>query len=148
MTTYTFNSQEEMSGKKMFYSPNTFQSYGDAEIAAVEQFLREHPFDDASAVKRFEDQVAGIFKMKHGIFVNSGSSANFLACLALGIGPNDEVITPACTFPTTLSPLVFLHAKVTFCDVAEARYAPSVDQVMALVKPSTTVILIPDIVGD
>ena len=137
-----------MSGKKMFYSPNTFQSYGDAEIAAVEQFLREHPFDDASAVKRFEDQVAGIFKMKHGIFVNSGSSANFLACLALGIGPNDEVITPACTFPTTLSPLVFLHAKVTFCDVAEARYVPSVDQVMALVKPSTTVILIPDIVGD
>ena len=137
-----------MSGKKMFYSPNTFQSYGEAEITAVEEFLKNHPFDDSEVVRRFENQVAGLFKMKYGIFVNSGSSANFLACLALGIGPKDEVITPACTFPTTLSPLVFVHARVSFCDIAPGRYVPSVDQVMALVRPSTTVILIPDIVGD
>lgn len=134
--------------RKIYYSPNTFQSYGEPEIKAVEKFLQENSIDDKNAIVKFEERIASIFHMKHGIFVNSGSSANLLACLALDICEKDEVITPACTFPTTLSPLIFLKSNVVFVDVAEHHYVPSVKQVLDAIKETTTAVLIPDLVGD
>jgi CDP-6-deoxy-D-xylo-4-hexulose-3-dehydrase len=137
-----------MSRPKIFYSPNTFQSFGAPEIDAVQSFLTSHPFNSPDPIVAFENRISSLCGMSHGIFVNSGSSANLLACLALGLGPNSEVITPACTFPTSVSPMVFLGSNVIFSDVAEGRYVPSVSQVLSLVTPKTTAILIPDIVGD
>lgn len=137
-----------MDCRKLYYSPNTFQSYGAAEVSRVADFLRSSAYDDGRVVEEFEARVASLFQMQHGILVNSGSSANLLAALALGIGPADEVITPACTFPTTLSPFIFLGARVVFCDIAPGRYVPSVAQVLALVTPRTTAIMVPDLVGD
>ena len=137
-----------MSNKKMYYSPNTFQSYGEAEITYVKEFLEGNSYDDAKIVEKFEERVSLLFHMKHGILVNSGSSANLLACLALGIGAQDEIITPACTFPTTLSPFIFLGANVVFCDIEEGHYVPSVEQIMKLVTDKTTAVMIPDLVGD
>ncbi|KAH0794393.1 DegT/DnrJ/EryC1/StrS aminotransferase family protein [Histomonas meleagridis] len=134
--------------KNLTYSPNTFQSYGEKEINAVKQFLSNNDFNDEKIIEKFEERVASLFGMKYGIFVNSGSSANLLACLALGIGPDDEVITPTCTFPTTLSPLIFLGSQVIFSDICEGHYVPSVEQILSLITPKTTVILIPDLVGD
>lgn len=134
--------------RKIYYSPNTFQSYGEPEIDAVEKFLRENSIDDKNAIVKFEERISSIFNMKYGIFTNSGSSANLLACLALDINEKDEVITPACTFPTTLSPLIFLKSKVIFVDIAEKHYVPSVKQVLDAIRPTTTAVLIPDLVGD
>ncbi|OHT12694.1 DegT/DnrJ/EryC1/StrS aminotransferase family protein [Tritrichomonas foetus] len=134
--------------RKIFYSPNTFQSYGDPEIEGVDKFLKENALNDKAAITKFEERVASLFNVKYGIFVNSGSSANLLACLALDINEKDEVITPACTFPTTLSPLIFLRSNVVFCDVYERHYVPSVQQVLDLVTDKTTAVLIPDLVGD
>jgi CDP-6-deoxy-D-xylo-4-hexulose-3-dehydrase len=133
---------------KIYYAPHTFQSFGEAEMIAVQSFLRDHPLLENSPIEAFEGKVAQLFGMKHGIFVNSGSSANLLSCLALGLGPNDEVITPACTFATTLSPLVLFKCKVRFCDVDARRYVPSVSQIIELITDSTTVVLMPDVVGD
>lgn len=137
-----------MNSRKIYYSPNTFQSYGEPEINAVEKFLQENSIDDKNAVNKFEERMASIFNVKYGVFVNSGSSANLLACLALDIGEKDEVITPACTFPTTLSPLIFLKSNVIFVDVAENHYVPSVKQVIDAIRDTTTAVLIPDLVGD
>ena len=134
--------------RKIFYSPNTFQSYGDPEINAVLDYIRENPIDDKEAVAKFENRIASLFKMKHGVFVNSGSSANLLGYIALGFGEGSKVITPACTFPTTISPLIFLKSKIVFSDIDQGRFVPSVDQVMELVKDDVTGISIADLVGD
>lgn len=138
---------------KIYYAPNSFQSYGDNESNAVLSFLKStkcHPTEAESQkiVSEFEQAIGQLFGMKYGIFVNSGSSANLLACLGINLGEKDEVITPACTFPTTLSPIIFCGSKVVFVDVAPGHFVPSVDQVMQLVSPKTTAILIPDLVGD
>jgi CDP-6-deoxy-D-xylo-4-hexulose-3-dehydrase len=134
--------------EKIFYAPHMFQSFGEAEMTAVQSFLKENPILENNAIEEFEAKVSGLFGQKFGIFVNSGSSANLLSCLALHLGPNDEVITPACTFSTTISPLVLLKCNIRFCDVSVGRYVPSVSQIMELVRDSTTVVLIPDVVGD
>ena len=138
---------------KIYYSPNTFQSYGNEEMQAVLSYLKGtncHPSKEESRtiISQFEEHICKLFGMKHGIFVNSGSSANLLACFGLNISEKDEVITPACTFPTTLSPLIFCGAKIVFVDVAPGHFVPSVEQVLNLISPKTTAILIPDLIGD
>ena len=141
------SSQQQPRGK-LYYSPNTFQSYGEPEMKSVLDWLKNNKLDDQKIIQQFEETVAKIFEAKHGIFVNSGSSANLLACLSAGIGPGKEVITPTCTFPTTLSPIIFLGATPVFCDIDNRRYVPSVEQVLKLITPKTYAVLIPHLVGD
>ena len=53
------------------------------------------------ALARFEKELAQYFAMKHAVGLNSGTDALWLAFLALGIQPGDEVITTANTFFAT-----------------------------------------------
>ena len=71
-----------------------------------------------------------------------------LAYIVSGIGPNVEVITPACTFSTTAAPLVQLGAIVKFCDVSPNCYVPSVDQILSRLSQNTKVIVIPNLLGN
>ena len=95
--------------KKVWYAPNRFESYGEEEIKAVEECLRDGwlaGFGPRS--KQFEESIAKEFGKKHGVFVNSGSSACLLALASLGLEKDAKVITPALTFSTTLAPIVQL----------------------------------------
>jgi CDP-6-deoxy-D-xylo-4-hexulose-3-dehydrase len=56
-------------------------------------------------VAEFEKRVAALFAKRHGIMVNSGSSANYLAVEISGLKKGSEVITPALTFSTTIAPI-------------------------------------------
>ena len=96
---------------------------------------------------QFEREVSAYFGKKHGIFCNSGSSANVLALLMAGLKPGDEVITPACTFSTTVAPLCQLGLSIKFCDVGVRTFVPSVEQTLASLSPSTKAIFIPNLAG-
>ena len=73
----------------------------------------------------FERKLAETLQVKHALLVNSGSSANLLAFMALTspmlgerrIKRGDEVITVACGFPTTVAPIVQYGAVPVFVDV-------------------------------
>jgi len=87
-------------------------------VESILQFwLTAGPF-----AKQFETQMRDYFQSNAAYLVNSGSSANLLMVATLlspqiknGLRRGDEVITPAVTFPTTLTPLVQngLHAIST-----------------------------------
>lgn len=91
--------------------------------------------------------VSHFFGKAHGIFCNSGSSANILALHMAGLKPGDEVITPACTFSTTVAPLCQLQLKPVFCDVEVRTFVPSVTQVMEKVTERTKALFIPNLAG-
>jgi CDP-6-deoxy-D-xylo-4-hexulose-3-dehydrase len=95
----------------------------------------------------FENLVSEYFGKKYGIFCNSGSSANVLALLMAGLKPGDEVITPACTFSTTVAPLCQLGLKVVFCDVESRTFVPSVKQTIDKVTSETKALFIPNLAG-
>jgi len=138
-----------MAQRKVWYAPNKFESYGEEEIKAVEACLRDGwlaGFGPRS--KEFEQKIAKAFGKKYGVFVNSGSSACLLALAALDLAKGSEVITPACTFSTTLAPIIQLGYKPVFCDVDLTAYVPTVADVIALITDNTKAIMIPNLIGN
>ena len=79
--------------------------------------------------------------------MNSGSSAILLGLNALNLQAGDEIITPACTFSTTIAPIIQCGLKPVFCDVEVGTYVPTPEQVCAKITDKTKVILLPDLIG-
>ena len=134
--------------KKVWYAPNKKEAYGDAEIKAVVDCLNDGwlaGFGPKSI--QFEKEVSALFGKKYGLFVNSGSSAILLGLNALNLEPGYEVITPACTFSTTLAPIIQCGLKPVFCDVEIGTYVPTPEQVCSKITDKTKVILLPNLIG-
>lgn len=135
--------------KKIWYAPNGLEAYGDAEIDAVTKCLRDGWLAGFGKYTiEFENRVATMFGKKHGLFVNSGSSACLLALACLDLPAGSEVITPACTFATTVSPILQLDLKPVFIDVQLHAYVPSVEQVIEKINPNTRAIMLPNLIGN
>ena len=83
--------------------PDSFIPYGrqtisEADIQAVVDVLRSPLITQGPVVPAFEQAVAKKVGAKHGIAVNSATSALHIACLALGLGPGDRLWTSPITF--------------------------------------------------
>ena len=137
-----------MNTKKIWYAPNKKEAYGDLEIKAVVDCLNDGWLAGfGPRTVEFEEKVSKLFCKKFGLFVNSGSSAIILGLNALNLEKGDEVITPACTFSTTLAPIIQCGLKPVFCDVEVGTYVPTAEQVIEKITDKTKVILLPDLIG-
>lgn len=135
--------------KKIWYAPNKFESYGEEEINAVTNCLKDGWLAGfGPKTIEFENQISSYFGKKYGVFVNSGSSACLLALACLQLPKGTKVITPACTFSTTLAPIIQLGLEPAFCDVQLTSYVPSVKDVIELVTDEVKVIMLPNLIGN
>ena len=121
--------------------------YGEEEIAAVVDVLRTST-QMGSRVRGMQERVAALFAKRHGIMVNSGSSANYLAIEILNLPKGAEVITPALTFATTVAPIVRAGLVPVFIDAAEATYNIDVSQIERAITPKTRAVMIPSLIGN
>ena len=121
--------------------------HGEDEIAAVTHVLRTST-QMGKHVHEFEKRVAGQFDKAHGVMVNSGSSANYLAVELLGLHEGAEVITPALTFATTVAPLVKNGLIPVFVDVEPDTFNIDVDQVEGAISSKTRALMIPNLIGN
>lgn len=135
------------SPKKVWYAPHTFEAYGEEEIMAVDNCLRQGWLAPGALTAEFERQVATYFGKKYGVMVNSGSSANLIGLAVLGLKKGDEIVTPACTFSTCIAPMEQLGLKPVFVDVEVGRYVPSTDAVLLAITPKTKCIFLPNLIG-
>ena len=135
--------------KKIWYAPYKFESYGEEEIKAVEEALRSGWLGGQGPKSvEFEKEIAKRFGKKHGVFVNSGSSACLLAIAALDLPKGSKIITPACTFATTLAPIIQLGYEPVFVDVGLTDYVADIDQVIAAVTDDVKAIMLPNLIGN
>ena len=135
--------------KKIWYAHNKFESYGEQEIQAVVDCLRDGwiaGFGPRSI--EFEEKIAKHFGKKYGVFVNSGSSACLLALASLQLPKGTKIITPACTFSTTLAPIIQLGLVPVFVDVDLNTYVVNVDEVLAAITDDVKVLMIPNLIGN
>tara|TARA_R110002167_G_scaffold318226_1_gene523894 strand:- start:179 stop:1318 length:1140 start_codon:yes stop_codon:yes gene_type:complete len=135
--------------KKIWYAPYKFESYGEEEIKAVEESLRSGWLGGQGPKSvEFEKQIAKRFGKKYGVFVNSGSSACLLAIASLDLPKGSKIITPACTFATTLAPIIQLGYIPVFVDVDLTSYCALVDQILNKVDNQVKAVMIPNLIGN
>jgi CDP-4-dehydro-6-deoxyglucose reductase, E1 len=135
--------------KKIWYAPYKFESYGDEEIKAVEESLRSGWLGGQGPKSiKFEKEIAKRFGKKYGVFVNSGSSACLLAIAALDLPKGSKIITPACTFATTLAPIIQLGYVPVFVDVDLTSYCATVDGIMKVLDDDVKAIMLPNLIGN
>ena len=135
--------------KKIWYAPNKLEAYGEEEIKAVEQCLRDGwlaGFGPRSI--EFEEKIAKEFGKKYGVFVNSGSSACLLAIAALDLPKESKIITPALTFSTTLAPIIQLGYEPIFIDSNLTSYVPDISDILDAITPDTKAIMVPNLIGN
>lgn len=105
---------------------------------------------------KFEHDLAKYLGVKFCALVNSGSSANLIAFMALTspklgdrrILPGDEIITVAAAFPTTVSPITNYGAVPVFVDVELGTYNIDTSQLEQALSPKTKAIFLAHTLGN
>jgi len=135
--------------KKIWYAPYKFEAYGQEEIDAVVESLKSGWLGGQGPKSiEFEEKVAKRFGKKYGVFVNSGSSACLLAIAALDLPKGTKIITPSCTFATTVAPIIQLGYVPVFVDVDLTTYCANFDQIMAKITDDTSALMLPNLIGN
>ena len=104
----------------------------------------------------FEERFAKLLGVKHASLVNSGSSANLIAFMALTgkelgdrqVKRGDEVITVACGFPTTVAPIMQYGAVPVFVDVTIPQYNIDVTKLEEALSDKTKAVMIAHTLGN
>lgn len=122
--------------------------YDQTEIDAVMNQLKD-PIGllPGKKVVEFERRVAAYMGKKHGVMVNSGSSALMLALRLAELPLGSEVITPALTFSSDVAAIYHVGCTPVFIDVGLDDYQARVDQIEDVIGDKTRAVLIPDLVG-
>lgn len=100
-----------------------------------------------SDVAAFEDEFARYCGAAHAVGLDSGMSALELGMRAMGIGPGDEVITPAHSFIASSSAISFTGATPVWVDVEPDTYNIDPDLVEAAITPRTRAIMVVHLYG-
>jgi len=114
---------------------------GPEEAAAVAEVLESGYLTMGPKVAEFEAVIAEACEVEHAVAVSSGTAALHLAVLALGIGPGDEVLVPAYTFPATGNVVMFAGARPVLVDVDPETMNVDPERAHAAVTPRTKAIL-------
>jgi dTDP-4-amino-4,6-dideoxygalactose transaminase len=109
--------------------------------AAVQEVIARGAFAGGPFVVGFETDFAAYCDCPHAIGVGSGTEALWLALLALGLGPGDEVITVPNTFMATAEAITYCGAKPVFVDVDDRTYTMDPDALEKAITPRTKAII-------
>lgn len=118
--------------------------------ASLDFWLTLGPWGD-----QFESKLRQYLGCRQVAIVNSGSTANLNAVMALmspafdnPLRPGDEVITPAVTFPTTLAPIVHGGLIPVFVDCEVGTYNVNPALLEDAISPKTRAIMVPHTLGN
>jgi len=125
---------------------------GNKELDILVDFIRKTKrFTQFEKVREFEDAYSAWLGCRHSVFVNSGSSANLLIIYAcaekFGWQPGDEVIVPALTWPTTVTPVMQAGLKPVFVDANLHDLSMDYDHLASRITNKTRAIFLVHILG-
>jgi len=118
-----------------------YQSIQEEIDAAIREVVASCAFVLGPAVERFERDFAEFLGVEEVVGVNNGTAALQLTLLALGIGPEDEVIVPAHTFIATAEAVSHVGARPVFVDVRRDTANLDASLLAAAVTPRTRAIV-------
>lgn len=130
--------------------------YDEKEMQALTDAMLDFWLTAGRFSEQFEKEFASWIGIKHAHLVNSGSSANLLAFAVLTapelgdrqIRRGDEVITVACGFPTTVTPILQYGAVPVFVDVSLPGYNIDVSRLEEAYSPRTKAVMLAHTLGN
>lgn len=136
--------------------PYASRYYGHEEMVNLVDSSLEFWLTSGRYTDQFEKEFAEYLGIKHCSLVNSGSSANLLAFMALTsplmgdrrILPGDEVITVAAGFPTTIAPIIQYGAVPVFVDMTIPQYNMDASMLEEALSDKTKAIMIAHTLGN
>ena len=140
-------------GDRITYAARVFD---EKEMCALTDATLDFWLTTGRFSERFEKEFAAWLGVKHAHLVNSGSSANLIAFSVLTapelgerqIRRGDEVITVACGFPTTVTPILQYGAVPVFVDVSVPQYNIDVTKLEAARSEKTKAVMIAHTLGN
>jgi UDP-4-amino-4-deoxy-L-arabinose-oxoglutarate aminotransferase len=114
---------------------------GEEEIEEAIAVLRSGWLTSGPRVQRFEREFAAYVDCEHAVAVSSCTAALHVALLAHGIGPGDEVVTTAMTWPATANCIEIVGARPVFADIEPGTLQLTPEAVEAAITPRTRAIL-------
>lgn len=140
-------------GQRIPYASRVYDSTEMVNLvdSALEFWLTSGRYTDL-----FEEKLAEYLDVRFCSFVNSGSSANLLAFMALTshllgekrICPGDEVITVAAGFPTTVAPIIQYGAVPVFVDITIPQYNLDVTKLEGALSDRTKAVMAAHTLGN
>jgi dTDP-4-amino-4,6-dideoxygalactose transaminase len=119
-----------------------------AEVrAALERVLVSGHFILGPEGSALEKEIAAFCGVPHAVACNSGTDALHLALRAAGIGPGDEVVTPAFTFIATAEAIAYVHARPVFADVDGATFNMTAALLEQALTPRTRAVIVVHLFG-
>ena len=140
-------------GDRISYASRVFD---EKEMQALTDAALDFWLTTGRFSEQFEKEFASWIGVKYAYLVNSGSSANLIAFMALTapelkerqIKPGDEVITVACAFPTTVTPILNYGAVPVFVDVTVPEYNIDVTNLEEALSSKTKAVMIAHTLGN
>lgn len=157
VTQYYHDFQEKKTpfqeGDRISYASRVFD---EKEMCALTDATLDFWLTTGRFAEEFEREFAKWIGVRFAHLVNSGSSANLLAFMALTapelgdrqIKRGDEVITVACGFPTTVAPILQYGAVPVFVDVTIPQYNIDVSMLEAALSEKTKAVMIAHTLGN
>ncbi len=136
--------------------PYASRVYDENEMMNLVDSSLEFWLTSGRYTEKFEKDFSEYLNVKFCSLVNSGSSANLIAFMALTspllgdrqIKRGDEVITVACAFPTTVSPVVQYGAVPVFVDVTIPQYNIDTEKLYDALSSRTKAVMLAHTLGN
>lgn len=130
--------------------------YDEKEMQSLTDAMLDFWLTTGRFSNQFEKDFATWIGVKYAHLVNSGSSANLIAFSVLTapelgdrqIKRGDEVITVACGFPTTITPILQYGAVPVFIDVTVPQYNIDVEKLEEAYSKKTKAVMIAHTLGN
>lgn len=140
-------------GNRITYAARIFD---EKEMCALTDATLDFWLTTGRFAEKFERDFASWLGVKYAHLVNSGSSANLIAFMTLTapelgerqIKKGDEVITVACGFPTTITPIIQYDAIPVFVDVTIPQYNIDVTKLEKALSPKTKAVMVAHTLGN
>lgn len=99
-------------------------------------------------VEKFENEFAKYHSRQFGLMTPNCTTALHLLLSGLGVGQDDEVIVPDCTWIGSVAGITYLGAKTVFADIDPIHWCLTVDTIKKCVTPKTKAVIVVDLFGN
>jgi dTDP-4-amino-4,6-dideoxygalactose transaminase len=129
------------------FIPHSRPTLGDEEAEAVAGVVNSGHIAEGEVVARFEKAFADKIGVRHAVAVSSGTAALHLALLALGVGPDDEVVIPSYVCVALLHAVQYVGAKPVLAEIDPLTYNMDPADVQKRLTRRTKAIIVPHMFG-